>query len=798
MAIQDEIGIPRSRVTMRYRTEINGVPEDITLPLRILVAGDFSGHDSNPSNALMVGERDLDDAAKRASLEKRTIFNAREIENLVVRTETGDKLTSAQRYNTILTRLNIPSGTKETIEVDDYTKEPSSKKGFIKKIDDFHPKNFDLGPEQEMNTKIANFLSRLSNDRQFYEAVRKNLAAHIAKEPLNDQQELDFYAGESTKTYLKSIQIIYDLKIINSLNEFKDKQETDADDLYRFFSEIQKVKSGGDNNTAITLTLPDSLTGVTEEHKKALTDFDAVVANFSEIGDGKDGFMHNFADGLNPTYQACFDDFKKIQGLKDFLKLDGLPPNVPTKLDSVKSLKDLGVFEFTFDIKASEGGSKLIADLKTKLADKKARNDEAISAHIESVLKQPSFKKLESNWRALEYLVKRVDFSKDIRVDFLDVSKKELAEDFAANRTDIPNSYFFQRIYTDEYDQYGGQPYGIIIGLYEFENTDEDRSWLETMGKIANLSHCPFISSVGAKFFIGEDDIFKLAEIRDLSGHMEQPQFEKWNEFRDSSSAAYLGFTVPKFMIRRPYDVLTNKVGNLNYTEIINDPQDKLKTHNNYCWANSAILFALNLVKSYEETSWCQTIRGPKNGGLIENLPRHVFEKGGITLEKTSVEIAFPDYRELDFAKCGFMALIHKKNSSSACFFSSQSMKKSKTFKDSNDSKNSQLVTNLSYTLSITKIAHYVKCIMRDNIGGSADAAYINKVISTWLNDYVTTVVNPDDSTLRRYPFKAVSVETAERESVVGWYDCKISVLPHLQFEGLDAELRLETRLGKK
>jgi len=57
------------------------------------------------------------------------------------------------------------------------------------------------------------------------------------------------------------------------------------------------------------------------------------------------------------------------------------------------------------------------------------------------------------------------------------------------------------------------------------------------------------------------------------------------------------------------------------------------------------------------------------------------------------------------------------------------------------------LVTNLSYTLSITRIAHYVKCIMRDNIGSSADAPYIQDTLNNWMFQYVTTVVNPDDLT---------------------------------------------------
>lgn len=40
VAIQDEI--PKSRLTLRYKTEVNGQPEDITLPLRLMVTGDFS------------------------------------------------------------------------------------------------------------------------------------------------------------------------------------------------------------------------------------------------------------------------------------------------------------------------------------------------------------------------------------------------------------------------------------------------------------------------------------------------------------------------------------------------------------------------------------------------------------------------------------------------------------------------------------------------------------------------------------------------------------------------------------
>ena len=160
--------------------------------------------------------------------------------------------------------------------------------------------------------------------------------------------------------------------------------------------------------------------------------------------------------------------------------------------------------------------------------------------------------------------------------------------------------------------------------------------------------------------------------------------------------------------------------------------------------------------------------------------------------------MAIPDYREFEFANCGFIPLIYRKGSGEACFFSAQSLKKPKKFRDPKDSENAQMVCNLPYTYSITRIAHYVKSIARDNIGSSADATYIKKILNNWITDYVTTTVNPDDRTLRRFPFKAAKIEVKETPGRIGWYSCAISVLPHIQMEGMDVELRLDTRLGSK
>ncbi len=416
--------------------------------------------------------------------------------------------------------------------------------------------------------------------------------------------------------------------------------------------------------------------------------------------------------------------------------------------------------------------------------------DTMINDQINEVLHHPTFQKAESAWIGLDDLIKNTNFKANIMIDILDVSKDELFEDFENNSVDITGGALFQKAYIQEYDQYGGKPFGAIIGLYEFEHTPDDLFWLQTMSKVANASHAPFMGAVSPKFF-GCETISEVEAIKDLEGLMSQPKYGKWNAFRESAGAAYVGLCFPRYVLRLPYHPETNPCRKVNFTENVQGDKDS-----DYLWGNSALLLARNMVKSFESSGWCQYLRGPKGGGLVSGLPVHTFNMRGEDEIKLPVELAIPDYRELEFANCGFIPLIYRKGTSDACFFSVQSAKKPKKFKDPKDSENSQLVCNLSYTFSITRIAHYIKSIMRDNIGSTADATYIQTTLTNWLSEYVTTITNPDDLTLRYYPFKAASVEVTEREGALGWYDCSVGILPHIQFEGMDVELRLDSRLG--
>ncbi len=418
-----------------------------------------------------------------------------------------------------------------------------------------------------------------------------------------------------------------------------------------------------------------------------------------------------------------------------------------------------------------------------------ARIDEAIEAQMNEILHNEKFQKIEAAWRGLEDLVNNTNFQADITIDILDVDKEELAEDFEKNSSSIFSSALFDKMYIKEYDQFGGKPYGVMLGLYDFSSTRADITWLERMGKVANASHCPFIASASPKFFDCET-VEQLESLKDLDGVLSHPRYSKWHELREKEEAAYIGLTLPRYVVRLPWDPDKNPCDVLNFKEDAEGDSKK------YLWGNAAYLMGRNLVKAFELSGWCQSIRGPKGGGLVTGLPVDSFTMRGQQMIQAPVEIAIPDYREYEFARNGFIPLVYRKGTGEATFFSTQSIKRAQKFKDPKDSENSQLVTNLAYTFSITRLAHYIKSIMRDNIGTTADAGYVQGKINAWLTGYVTTVTNPDDLTLRRFPFKASNVSVVARPGEIGWYDCKVAVLPHVQFEGLNVELMLESRLG--
>lgn len=298
-----------------------------------------------------------------------------------------------------------------------------------------------------------------------------------------------------------------------------------------------------------------------------------------------------------------------------------------------------------------------------------AELDSKISAQVNEVLHNEEFQKLESAWRGLKHVVDRTNFRRNIKIEVINVSKDELESDFQSVPETL-QSGLFKHVYDQEYDQAGGEPFGAIIGNYEFANTIQDITLLRNLAKVSAACHAPFIGSVGSKFF-GVKDMDELSLKSDVGPIFEQKEYVKWNTFRETEDSRYVGLTMPRFLLRTPYGPDTIPTKTFHFEEDASG-----ETHENYLWGNASFAFAANLSRSFAENGWCVNIRGPKAGGLVEDLPVHFYEASGGTQTKIPTEVLISDRREFELSELGFVPLAFYKSKDYACFFSANSIQK--------------------------------------------------------------------------------------------------------------------------
>jgi type VI secretion system protein ImpC len=419
-----------------------------------------------------------------------------------------------------------------------------------------------------------------------------------------------------------------------------------------------------------------------------------------------------------------------------------------------------------------------------------AELDRLISLQLDAVLHAPEFQQLESVWRSLEFLVQRTDFRKNVKINIIDTSKSELSEDFE-DVTETIQSGLYRHVYTDEYDTPGGEPYAAMISNFDFNSTPADIALLQEISKVAASCHCPFIGSATPAFF-GKENATDITKIEDLHSYMERSEFLRWNSFRQSEDSRYVGLTLPRFSLRLPYGPDTAPVKEFVYKENVSGADGS-----KYLWGSAAFAFASNMVQSFINNGWCVQIRGPEAGGRVDNLPVHVFNAGRGTEVKIPTEILIPETREFEFAQEGFIPLSFYKNRDYACFFSANSTQKPQEYDNPTITANMRINTRLPYIFLISRIAHYLKVIQRENIGSTKSRKVLEEELNRWVNKLVTEMNDPGPDLIATHPLKAAGVNVAEIEDNPGFFKVDLSVIPHFQIEGIDINLSLVSKMPK-
>ena len=422
-----------------------------------------------------------------------------------------------------------------------------------------------------------------------------------------------------------------------------------------------------------------------------------------------------------------------------------------------------------------------------------AELDQALSAHVNAILHHKEFQAVEAAWRGLHFLVRQTETDATLKIRILDIGKRELSRTLRKFRgTAWDQSPLFRKIYEEEYGQLGGQPFGILVGDYQFSHHPEDVQLLSDIAKIAAAAHVPFLTGA-APSVMQMESWRELANPRDLTRIFQTPEYAAWRAMRADEDTRYLGLCMPHILARLPYGSDGEPLDDWAFEEAADGPDAS-----HYLWMNAAFALAGNITRAFSLYGWCTRIRGIDTGGRVDGLVTHHFSSADGDMDRRCItEVSLSERREAELAQAGFIPLLHRKNTDFAAFVSAQSLQAPAVYADADASANATLSARLPYLLACCRFAQYLKCMVRDKIGSNMSQGQLTAWLQGWLREYIDgSPTTSSEEWKAAHPLAAAEVVIEQREGMPGQYDARFFLRPHYQLEGMGVSLRLVSRLA--
>ena len=423
------------------------------------------------------------------------------------------------------------------------------------------------------------------------------------------------------------------------------------------------------------------------------------------------------------------------------------------------------------------------------LSERVAGKDRLLALQMDAILHAPAFQSLEAAWRGLHYLVFNTETSDRLKLRLFNATFEELGLDLE-RAVEFDQSLLFKRVYEEEYGTFGGEPYSCLLHVHEYGISAVQLGVLKKMTEVASAAHTPMISAASPGFF-GMESFTELPLPRDLHKIFQSADYIEWRSFRETDDARYVSLCLPHMLIRLPYGKDTNPVKAFAYEEGVEG-----KTPDKYLWGNAAFALARCVTSAFARYGWTAAIRGYEGGGVVEELPIYKYmQSNGEKVALCPTETSITDRREKELSDLGFIALIYRKNSDKAAFFSGQTTQNPPAYDTDSANANARISARLPYLLNASRFAHYVKANMRDKVGAFMTGDNVSKYLNNWISQYVLLSDDAGDEIKARYPLREARVDVTEDRSNPGAYKCVIFLRPHFQLEELTASIRLVAEL---
>ncbi|MGL4552065.1 MAG: type VI secretion system contractile sheath large subunit [Gemmataceae bacterium] len=434
--------------------------------------------------------------------------------------------------------------------------------------------------------------------------------------------------------------------------------------------------------------------------------------------------------------------------------------------------------------------------LKQRLGRDLARIDGLLDRQVNALLHHPDVQKLEASWRGLRYLVDQVPADQPIKVRVLSVTLTELQKD-EQRASEFDQTELFRKVYTQEFDQPGGEPFGALVGDYEFKNQLNDLLILRNLARVAAAAFCPFIAAAHPHMLDLRSfaELQRPAAVEHLGKQMDgELPYLKWRQFREHEDSRFVALALPRVLMREPYRADTNRVDGFRFREQTGKPDGS-----EYLWGNAAYAYGGVLIRAFDRSGWLADIRGFRRGevagGLVPGLSNAGFDtdRRGL-IPRPATDVVVTDAQERALGELGFLPLSWCQDTETATFHGCQSVQKAKSYDKLEATVNAKMSSMLQYMLCVSRFAHYLKAMMRDMVGMVLTPEEVQSRLRRWIWKYTDGSSGMTPERLAKAPLRDARVDVFEIPGRPGRYGSRIFLQPQFQLDNLVGQIRLETR----